>query len=105
MAGRLVVHKRVSDPAHPVRRYQRRGFRFQLLDDHGQPVGDELATDSTGRAVFDGELALGRSYTLRETFAPVEVEAPAVVHFTMDASHKLVIIASTVSRPDAPYGG
>jgi len=43
--GRLVVHKRVVDQSDSARRFERRGFVFQIVDGQGQPVpGSQFET-------------------------------------------------------------
>lgn len=85
--GRLVVHKRVVDPTDPNRRFERQGFTFQLVDAQDQPVGAPFSTDSTGRGIFDGELSIGETYTLRETSSPIPNVAPVTQTFVMDKAN------------------
>lgn len=103
--GRLVVHKKVHDPADPSRRFERRGFTFQIHDTQGQPVGTPFTTDSTGRALFDGELTIGQTYELRETFSPVSNVTLAVQTFVMDKTNLQMLVENMVTVPNTPYGG
>jgi Dyp-type peroxidase family len=103
--GRLVVRKRVIDTTDPNRRFERRGFRFQVVDDQGQVVGAEFESDSTGRAVFEGELALDKTFTLQETFSPVPNVNLAAVTFAMDKGNKQLAVENVVTQPNNPYGG
>ena len=102
--GRLVVHKRVHDQSNAARRFERRGFRFQLLDGQGRPVGEEFESDGTGRAVYDGELELGQAYTLNETHSPIPNVQPLSVPFDMDKASKQVQVENLVTQSDTPYG-
>lgn len=102
--GRLVVHKRVLDPADPNRRFERRGFIFQVFDTStGQPVGDPFTTDSTGRAVFGGELTIGTTYLLRETLSPVPNVNLTEQTFTMEKANQQMHVDNQVTVPNTPY--
>jgi hypothetical protein len=103
--GRLGVHKRVTDPTDPSRRFERRGFSFRVVDEQGQPIGADFTTDSTGRAVFAGELNLDRTYTLQEVAVPVPNVTPSTVSFVMDKANKQMMVDNFVTQPNTPYGG
>ena len=103
--GRLVVHKRVVDGTNSNRRFERRGFGFQVLDGQGQPIGEVFTTDSTGRAVFGGQLELETTYTLQEVVLPIANVAPSATSFVMDSPNKQLMIENTVTQPNSPYGG
>lgn len=108
--GRLVVHKRVRDQSDPNRRFERRGFVFQLRHQAtdgtvGEAIGAPFITDSTGRAVFDGELTIGETYELHETHSPVPNVALAVHTFAMDKPNVRLPIENVVTVPNTPYGG
>lgn len=102
--GRLVVLKRVVDPTDLSRRFERHGFTFQILDASGQSVGEVFTTDSTGRALFDGELTLGQTYTLRETFSPVPNVPLVDRSFVMVKANFQLPVENTVTVPNGPYG-
>lgn len=105
--GRLVVHKRVVDATDPSRRFERRGFNFQILDAQQQPLpGSQFATDSSGRGICPVELAIGQAFTLQEV-APVPVQnvQPGSTPFTMDKPNKELVIVNQVTQPNTPYGG
>ena len=71
-AGRLVIKKRVVDPSDPSRRFERRGFAFQILDAAQQPVASAtFTTDSSGRGVCPVGLEIGQNYFAQETAVPV----------------------------------
>jgi Dyp-type peroxidase family len=103
--GRLVVRKRVVDPADPNRRFERGGFVFRVLDDAGHPVGDNFTSDSSGRAVFGGALSIGANYTLVEVSSPVTNVPPLSVPFQMTRANQQLRVLNTVTQPDTPYGG
>lgn len=103
--GRLVVHKRIVDPTDSSRRFERGGFTFHLLDAQGQPVGDEFVTDSTGRAIYAGELNLDASYRLRETSSPVPNVQLLEHTFIMEKVNQQLRLENVVSQPNTPYGG
>lgn len=103
--GRLVVHKRVRDQADPARRFERRGFRFQVLNDQQQPEGEEFESDGTGRAVYDGVLDMEQTYTVQETFSPIANVALQSMPFTMDKPNKQLQMENVVTQPNTPYGG
>lgn len=102
--GRLVVHKRATDPNDANRRFERRGFVFQVTDEQGQPVGGQLVTDSAGRAVSDSELEIGKSYVLQELHSPVTNVQLTPTPFTTDKANKPLRIGNTVTQPNTPYG-
>lgn len=105
--GQLVVHKRVVDPADATRRFERRGFVFQILDAQAQPVaGSQFETDSTGRAICPIDLEIGQTYTLDETASNVVPDVQLTdTQFVMDKPNKQLQIVNQVTRPNAPYGG
>jgi Dyp-type peroxidase family len=106
VTGRLVVHKRVVDPNDATRRFERRGFTFQILDGQGQPVaGSQFTTDSTGRGICPMELLIGQPYTLQELSSPVANVQLADTPFTMDRSNQQLRVANEVTQPNTPYGG
>ncbi len=99
--GRLVVHKRVRDQNDPNRRFERRGFVFQIRHQStdgtvGEAIGAPFVTDSTGRAVFDGELTIGETYELHETHSPVPNVSLAVRTFPMDKPNVQLPIENVV---------
>jgi Dyp-type peroxidase family len=105
--GRLVVHKRVVDQSDPSRRFERRGFVFQILDPHGQPIANsQFESDSTGRGVCPIDLEIGQSYTLDEIesrlVANVQLTDTA---FVMDKQNKQLQLVNLVVQPNTPYGG
>jgi Dyp-type peroxidase family len=105
--GRLIVRKRVTDPSDASRRFERRGFKFQILDAQGQVVaGSEFETDSTGRGICPVELQIGASFTLRELEAPVaNVSIPFDTAFVMERRNQQLRILNQVTQPNTPYGG
>lgn len=103
--GRVVVHKRVVDPNDPSRRFERRGFGFDVADVQGQPIaGSQFATDSTGRGVCPLELPLEATYTLRELVVPVQNVQAQNIQFTMDTPNKQLQVENQVMQPNTPYG-
>lgn len=104
--GRLVVHKRVVDPSDPTRRFERRGFSFQILDQQGQTInGSEFTTDSTGRGICPVELEIGHAYTLQELSSPVANVQLQNIPFTMDRRNQRLRVVNQVTQPNTPYGG
>jgi deferrochelatase/peroxidase EfeB len=102
--GRLVVHKRVVDPSDPSRRFERRGFVFDVLDAQGQPIaGSQFTTDSTGRGLCPVELPVDANYTLRELVVPVPNVQPQNTPFTMDRHNKQLHVVDQVTQPNTPY--
>ena len=102
--GRIVVRATVDDADDATRRFERRGFRFEVLDDRGRVVpGSELETDSTGRGQSSAELASGRTYTLQGTYSPLGSPL-AVQPFTLDRRRQTVRVVNTVVQPDTPFG-
>lgn len=103
-AGRLVVRKRITDPADPAKRFERAGFAFRVLDAQGAAVaGSDMTTDLTGRAVCPADLPLGASYTLEETSAPIPVQALARQQFVMDKPNQQVRVDNAAAA-GSPYG-
>jgi hypothetical protein len=104
--GQLVVRKRVVDESDPGKRFERRGFVFQVADPGGQPVGEPFETDSTGRAICPVELTIGQTYTLNELesrfVANINLQS---VSFEMDRPHKELALTNKVTQPNTPYGG
>jgi Dyp-type peroxidase family len=104
--GKLVVRKRVVDPSDANRRFDRRGFQFQVLDPNQQPIaGSQFTTDSTGRGICPVELQIGHSYTLQETSALVPNVQLTTTPFDIDKHHKEVLVVNQVTQPNTPYGG
>ena len=103
--GRLVVRKRVIDPADSRRRFERRGFIFRLTDAAAQQVGNDFASSSSGRAVFDGELTIGQTYTVTEVGAPIAVVTPPPVTFQMTKPNQQVRIINKIAQPNTGYSG
>jgi deferrochelatase/peroxidase EfeB len=103
--GHLAVLKRVRAANDPAARFERGGFSFQVIDVNGQPVGEPFTTDSTGRAIFSGELQIGQSYALREVARPQipNLQPAADQPFTMDTPRKVVRLDNIVSQPGG-YG-
>jgi hypothetical protein len=78
-AGRLVVHKRIIDPSHASRRFERGGFTLQILDAQNQPIpNSQFATDSNGRGICPVTLTIGQ-----ELSSPVQNVQPRSIPFTM----------------------
>lgn len=104
--GRLVVHKRVTDPNDPTRRFERGRFRFDLRDAVGQLVqGSEFSTDSTGRGICPVELPMGQQFVLNELFSPVPNIGLTQTPFVMDRANKQLQVLNQVTQPNTPYGG
>jgi Dyp-type peroxidase family len=104
--GRLVVHKRVVDPNDPTRRFERRGFSFQVLDAQGQPVAhSQFTTDSIGRGICPVELQIGQQYTLQEMSSPVANVQLTNTSFTMERRNQQLRVVNQVTQPNTPYGG
>jgi Dyp-type peroxidase family len=103
--GRFVIKKRVSDPADASRRFDRRGFVFQILDAGQQPVtGASFTTDSSGRGVCPVELEIGQTYFAQETVSPVANVALVTTQFSMDKQNVELIVVNQVTQPNTPYG-
>jgi Dyp-type peroxidase family len=104
--GRLVVHKRVVDPADSTRRFERRGFAFQVRDAQGQVVaGSHFTTDSTGRGICPVELAISQQYILEELSSPVANVQLTNTPFTMERRNQQLRVTNQVTQPNTPYGG
>lgn len=104
--GRLVVRKRVVDPNDPTRRFERRGFSFQILDAQGQVVANsQFTTDSTGRGICPVELQIGQQYTLQELSSPVANVQLTNTPFTMEKRNQQLRVVNQVTQPNTPYGG
>jgi Dyp-type peroxidase family len=105
--GRLVVRKRVVDATDINRRFERRGFNFQVLDAAQQLIpGTQFSTDSTGRGICPVDLPIDQSYTLQELPPmPVQNVQPTSAQFTMDKTHKELPFINQVTEPNTPYGG
>lgn len=102
--GRLVVKKRVVDPSDASRRFERRGFVFQILDEQGQPVGGQFMTDSTGRAVAPERLDIGRSYIVREAATNgLNVQPLGDIPLTMERSHQELRVVDQLAQTNSPY--
>jgi deferrochelatase/peroxidase EfeB len=102
--GRLVVHKRVTDPNDSNRRFERGGFVFQVLDAQGQPIGGQFTTDSTGRGICPVELPLGQPYMLQELSSPVPNVTLTNTPFAMDKPNQQLQVGNQVTQPNTPYG-
>jgi hypothetical protein len=101
-----VIKKRVVDPTDPSRRFERRGFGFQILDASQQPVaGATFTTDSSGRGVCPVELEIGQNYSAQETAIPVPNVSATATPFTMDKQNVELVIVNQVTQPNTPYGG
>jgi Dyp-type peroxidase family len=103
--GRLVIRKRVIDPTDPRRRFERRGFVFRILDASSQPVGADFTSNSSGRAVFDGRLTIGSTFSVVEVASPIPVNPAPPTVFLMSQPNQQVRIENTVPAPNQPYGG
>jgi hypothetical protein len=100
-----MVHKRITDPADPSRRFERSGFRFQILDAQGQPIaGTEFTTDSTGRGICPLGLPLDQQYTLQELHSPVANVQLMTQPFTMSNPVEVLHVTNQVTQPNTPYG-
>jgi Dyp-type peroxidase family len=105
-AGRLVVHKRVSDPNDPSRRFERGGFGFEVLDAQGQPVpNSQFRTDSNGRGICPVALPIGQNFTLQELSSPVQNIQLQSIPFAMEHASAQLHIVNQVTQPNTPYGG
>jgi hypothetical protein len=103
--GRLVVHKTVRDAGDPARRFDRRGFLFRLTDDQGTAIGADFQTDGSGRAVYDGELEIGHSFTLVEVSAPISnVQQLTTTSFTMSKPNMQLHVENVITVASTPYG-
>jgi Dyp-type peroxidase family len=102
--GRVAVIKRVVATTQPGARFERRGFVFRIIDANNQPVGDDFATDSTGRAL-SGALPMGQNYTLQEIGMPSipNLQSAQPQTFTLDVPNKVLHVDNTVSQPGG-YG-
>jgi Dyp-type peroxidase family len=70
--GKLVIKKRVTAVGDPARRFERRGFVFQIVDENNQPVaGATFTTDTAGRGICPVELEIGKDYVAQETQSTV----------------------------------
>jgi hypothetical protein len=104
--GRLAVRKRVVDPTDPSRRFERRGFSFQVLDAQGQPLaGSQFTTDSAGRGICPVELEIGQNYTLQELASPVANVPLNSTGFVMEKRNQQLRVTNQVTQPNTPYGG
>jgi Dyp-type peroxidase family len=104
--GRLVIKKRIVDPTDVNRRFERRGFGFQILDASQQPVaGAAFTTDSSGRGVCPIELEIGQTYFAQETTIPVANVTAVTPQFTMDKQNVELVVVNQVTQPNTPYGG
>lgn len=103
-SGRIVVRKRIIDPADPSARFERSGFRFVVLDEQGNPVpGSEFETDLTGRGICPVGLEIGRTYIVRETASPLPgIQPTADTPVVMDRPNKTVPIVNTATSA-SPY--
>lgn len=104
--GRLVVHKRIIDANDANRRFERRGFTFQILDANGQVVtNSQFTTDSTGRGICPVKLDFGQQYTVQELSSPVANVQLTNTPFTMERRNQQLRILNQVTQPNTPYGG
>jgi Dyp-type peroxidase family len=106
-SGELVVHKRVVDQSDPSRRFERRGFLFEIRDAQGQSIaGSQFETDATGRGICPVELEIGHAYTLHELASNVVANVQlSDVSFQMDKPNKQLQVVNQVTQPNTPYGG
>jgi Dyp-type peroxidase family len=103
--GRLVVRKRVVDPANQSHRFERGGFTFRVLDNAGQQIGPQFTTASSGRAVFPDRLTIGQTYSIEEIASPIANVALASTTFVMERPNQQIRIVNTVTQPNTPYRG
>jgi Dyp-type peroxidase family len=104
--GRLVVHKRITDPSDPSRRFERGGFTFQVLDAQNQPIANsQFSTDSNGRGICPVELTIGQNFTLQELSSPVQNVQPQSIGFTMQHPNEQLHVVNQVTQLNTPYGG
>jgi Dyp-type peroxidase family len=103
--GRLVVRKRVVDPADGSRRFVRRGFVFRVADAAGQQVGSDFTSSSSARALFDGKLTIGEAYTVTEVASPIPVTTPSPVTFRMTKPNQQIRIVNMIAQPNTGYRG
>jgi Dyp-type peroxidase family len=104
--GRLVVKKRVTAAGDPNRRFDRRGFVFQILDANQQPIaGATFTTDTAGRGVCPVELEVGLTYFAQETQSTVVPNVQlTMTQFAMDKQNVELVVENTVPSTN-PYGG
>lgn len=104
--GKLVVKKRVTAEGDPSRRFERRGFAFQILDENNQPVPNAtFTTDTAGRGVCPVELEIGKNYVAHETASTVVPNvALKDTPFTMDKPNYELFVENVVPVTN-PYGG
>lgn len=103
--GRLVINKRVTDPADPTKRLERRGFVFKVQHQDGTPVpGSDFTTASTGRGVCPADLEIGKTYTLVEVSAPHPV-VPSNTDFTVHKPNEHLTVQNQLTQSGGPYGG
>jgi Dyp-type peroxidase family len=101
--GLLVVRKRIVDDSDDQKRFERRGFVFQIVDAQNEPVGGQFSSDSTGRAVAPEKLTIGSTYTLTEISSPVPNVTPVSIQFEMDKANKELLVVNHVPA-GTPYG-
>ena len=99
--GQVSLRKRVVFPGDRSLRFERGGFRFQLIDAGGNLVA-ELVTDSKGHAQ-SGELPLG-TYVLRELPSRSDVIPLPDRDVVLNSKHEIVQLENVVSQPGGPYG-
>ena len=101
------MHKRVVDQSDPPRRFERRGFVFEVHDAQGQPIpGSQFETDATGRGICPVELEIGQAYTLHELASNLVPNVQLTdVAFQMDKPNKQLQVVNHVTQPNTPYGG
>ena len=93
-AGRLVVHKRIIDPSHASRRFERGGFTLQILDAQNQPIpNSQFATDSNGRGICPVTLTIGQ-----ELSSPVQNVQPRSIPFTMQHLNEQLHVVNQCRR-------
>jgi Dyp-type peroxidase family len=103
--GKLVVKKRVTAEGDPSRRFERRGFVFQILDENQQPVaGATFTTDTAGRGICPVELEIGKNYIAQETQSTVVQNITLKnTPFAMDKPNVEVLVENVVPATN-PYG-
>lgn len=101
--GRVVVRKKLVDPAGNPVRGERGGFVFQLMDAAGTAVGATFITDSTGRAVSPS-VPSGEIYTLREVAVNGPFTVAADVQVSLSGRRAQVEVVNTATVTNPGYG-
>jgi deferrochelatase/peroxidase EfeB len=102
--GRIAIRKRVVDPNNPGARFERGGFRFQIIDQATGSVVAELTTDSKGHAITEA-LEIDKTYVLRELPHPERgnIQPAPDDTFVLDRPRMVRRPQNTITQP-GPYG-